>query len=254
MVARASGRARPGLRPRPVARFEPGDAIATTIEGWDAEGIERPGPPRVRSGPPPRPGSGRLEAGAVDRTPVVTALADGSAAGLTAETESAPPASVEPSDEAPAHGVRVAAEITVAPDAASATTAVDPAPDAATVTARPVPARPDRVSARRIAGTVAAAAEVETVTESATAKAGAPAPDLGHEWRRNGAAPARSRIGSTLGERPPRNEAPTVIEVTIGRLDLRTVPAPTPVPARRRETAEPPLPLAEYLRQRSGRP
>ena len=130
MVARASGRVRPGLRPRPTARFEPGDAIHTTVEG-DAEGTRPPHPAQSRPAPvvpPPQPA--RVEARPTKRAPVATAESDGPAPRAVADPENAYPTRAEPGDATPLRVGHVTAELTVAAaDAPAGTVHVDRPPD-----------------------------------------------------------------------------------------------------------------------------
>jgi hypothetical protein len=62
---------------------------------------------------------------------------------------------------------------------------------------------------------------------------------------------ANSHVNKTANETSGETAAP-VIRVTIGRIDLRAVNAPTP-PARRQAPSAPKLSLDEYLRSRNGR-
>ena len=242
MAARASGPL--GIRPRPRTVYEPGDLPFDTVE--DAPWTE---PMPAHDSAPAAPAGPHVE---VHQDAAGSAPVDGDRPPSLADTRGpstgAPPRPADASTATPAIPALASAPGAVAsPDRNRhvGVAGLDADRDH-TPPARPVAARRDRLSALDISRAVSRQDrrdERDRATRPAVRVAAA-------ADRQRGMRPTRP-IRARPEHDPFDHTEATVIEVTIGRLDVRTSPPPAPTAPARRTTPDPPLTLSDYLQQRA---
>jgi hypothetical protein len=261
LVARGTGQAPSGLTPRRRSRYEDGSGVA---DGFRVEEAERVTPPVLGSGPPAATQRAVADQGLTDQA----SPADPTTRAAGPDRVDAPsPAHAVPDDFPP--GQRAPAGPPLA--AVEQTTSIQ-VPGEATTSLDAAPAQ--AVHAERAASPSTA----PRTTASVALAAAAPGSSHAVPHTDIGPSPATIRLASTSDDTtrvdggdvdPPaawpltasarplrggRRQAaepgatePVVVEVTIGRVEIRAVPEPAPVAAR---TSSAP-PLSDYLRDRA---
>lgn len=281
LVSRALDTA-PVLKPRLPAWFEPvaprTPALQEIDQEQEAPDTPRPAPERQS---PPRP---RLaEAPAFPAPPERPAAVQG----LAESMATVPPAPAPPPTAASVrierevrehHEVFVQRRIEEKPSPPSPASeprravqreASGPALQAADARIRPraespIPAPPVSAFLVPKEPMAAAAQALNPVTASVAAPGPAPRPDnrpppqpaaLVPKSMPAGALPALrpAAVPQAVQAPPPRPVEPPVIEISIGRVEVRAVSAPAPAAAPRQRSAAPMLSLDDYLKQKDGR-
>jgi hypothetical protein len=262
LVARAAGRAPSGLTPRRRSRYEDAGAGNDGFLVVDAESAAAPSPPTVATREPSSVPTG---APPDERAAPATPPTRPEAAGRGDTGEARPNRAHDDGrsdsgatiDTTTAGAQVVAADVATAPvsvDVASARRGAPAAPaEAPSPSLREEGARAPTAVAE--AGTVVQRAAVPdgvatTRLRSAPAESGAPevtdADDAPAAWPL--ATSTRSTGPRRHGPTPATSE-PVVVEVTIGRVEIRAIPDPAPAAAPRTSSAPP---LGDYLRERAG--